>query len=90
LTPTRYPCPRCSEPLARFKYRAFRLELECCRHLHGYWLDAGEDERILALMRKTEVAALRKLDAEARWRHFRTHLRSRSILTYLRKLFSRS
>ena len=87
LKPTVYPCPRCSEPLARFNYRAFGLELECCRRLHGYWLDAGEDARILELMRRTKADALRTVDAEERWRRFRSYLRSPSILTYLRDLF---
>jgi Zn-finger nucleic acid-binding protein len=86
--PTSLACPRCSSSMKRFQYRLFDLELECCAHLHGYWLDAGEEQRILTLMRKTKADALRKLDAEARWLRFRRDVGSSSFLDGLRRLFT--
>ncbi len=74
--PTRLPCPVCSQWMKRFNYRLFGLELEFCDQLHGYWLDKGEEGRILELMSKTEADALRKLNAEDRFARFRKNLRS--------------
>jgi Zn-finger nucleic acid-binding protein len=86
-SPTSLACPRCGSSMQRFQYRSFDLELECCARLHGYWLDAGEEQRILKLMRKTKADALRKLDAEARWLRFRRDLGSSGFLGTLRRLF---
>jgi Zn-finger nucleic acid-binding protein len=81
--PTSLPCPRCSAAMRRFRYRLFDLELEFCERLHGYWLDEGEDERILELMRASKTRALRTLDAEERWRRFRRYLDSPGFIETL-------
>lgn len=85
--PTTLACPKCGVQMKRFHYRLFDLELECCATFHGYWLDAGEDRRILELMEKTKANAFRKLNAEARWAYFRRHIRSSGFVHALRKLF---
>ena len=72
--------------MKRFLYRLFGLELEFCDRLHGYWLDEGEESRILELMSKTEADALRKLNAEDRFARFRKNLRSPTFVASLRKL----
>ncbi len=72
--------------MKRFDYRLFGLELELCAHLHGYWLDKGEEDTVLELMRKTEADALRKLDAESRWAFFRKHINSSKFGNFLRQL----
>lgn len=85
--PTSLACPKCGLPMKRFRYRLFDLDLECCERLHGYWLDAGEDKRILELMKKTKADAFRALDAENRWIYFRRHIGSPRFVYAVRKFF---
>jgi len=54
-TATSRKCPQCSKPMKRFKYRLYDLEMDFCEDGHGFWLDADEDKRILALMKEEEV-----------------------------------
>ena len=65
--PSSRSCPECGTGLKRFQYRDYDLELEFCDAGHGYWLDAGEDKRVLELMRKEERALERKFSAEDSW-----------------------
>ena len=85
--PTSLACPRCGSSMKRFQYRLFDVELECCEGLHGYWVDAGEEQQIVELMRQTKADALRKLDAEARWLRLRRDVGSSSFVSVLRQLF---
>ena len=63
------PCPACAAPLQEFQYRLYDLRLDLCPQKHGFWLDAGEDERVLEIMRQRAADIHRKQDAEAEWRH---------------------
>lgn len=66
---TNYPCPQCGAGLDEFQYRLYDLRLDTCsENGHGFWLDAGEDERVMGLMRQRAADIRRKLDAEASWR----------------------
>jgi Zn-finger nucleic acid-binding protein len=66
---TNYPCPQCGAGLDEFQYRLYDLNLDtCAENNHGFWLDAGEDERVMALMRQRAADIRRKLDAEASWK----------------------
>ncbi|MBI3162802.1 MAG: zf-TFIIB domain-containing protein [Chloroflexi bacterium] len=66
---TGYPCPQCGEPLDEFQYRLNDLRLDyCAGNDHGFWLDAGEDERVLSIMRQRAEDVQRKLDAESEWK----------------------
>ena len=85
--PTDHPCPECDAPLRAFSYRLFDLELELCENEHGYWLDAGEDDRVLELMRVQEANVARSVQAEDRWTSLLNHLRSGSFLERMRDLF---
>jgi Zn-finger nucleic acid-binding protein len=40
----------------------------CTANDHGFWLDAGEDERVMEAMRKRAGDVQRKVSAEAEWR----------------------
>ena len=71
----------------RFEYRFYDLELEFCGDGHGFWLEEGEDKRILELMRKEEADLERKVLAEERWGSQLQRLRSGSFLDTLRDLF---
>jgi Zn-finger nucleic acid-binding protein len=67
-TGTAYPCPRCASPLQEFQYRLYDLKLECCPDQHGFWLDAGEDARVMGIMATRAAEIQRKVDAEFEWR----------------------
>jgi Zn-finger nucleic acid-binding protein len=68
-TNTPYPCPQCLVPLQEFQYRLYSLRLDfCAQGRHGFWLDSGEDERVLAIMRQRAADIHRQADAEAEWK----------------------
>jgi Zn-finger nucleic acid-binding protein len=60
-------CPECGKSMKTFEYRDYDLELEFCEEGHGFWLDAGEDERVLELMRQEEAGVQRSARAEDKW-----------------------
>jgi Zn-finger nucleic acid-binding protein len=51
-----------------FQYRLYDLKLDLCPEKHGFWLDAGEDERVLEIMHKRASEIHRKQDAESEWK----------------------
>jgi Zn-finger nucleic acid-binding protein len=61
-------CPACAEQMHEFQYRLFDLKLELCPNHHGFWLDAGEDERVIEIMRAQQRNMKRKIDAESDWK----------------------
>jgi Zn-finger nucleic acid-binding protein len=66
---TVHPCPYCSALLQEFQYRLYDLRLDYCAELdHGFWLDAGEDVRVMGLMALRAKEIQRKIDAESEWR----------------------
>ncbi len=68
-TRTEFLCPYCSAKLDEFQYRLYDLKLDTCTaNDHGFWLDAGEDERVMEAMRKRAGDVQRKVSAEAEWR----------------------
>ncbi len=85
-TPTTAKCPECEALLKRFNYRLYDLELEFCENEHGFWLDAGEDAKVLEFMKKTESNIDRDMSAEDRWAGAMKHLHSGSFLDKVRDL----
>ncbi len=79
-------CPVCATGLKRFNYRLYDLELEFCSQGDGYWLDQGEDDRVIELMRKEEHAIDRSFDAEDRWRATMKHMHTPGFIDRLRDL----
>ncbi len=68
-TRTEAPCPHCGSLLNEFQYRLYDLKLDACTtNNHGFWLDAGEDERVMELMQKRASETQRKISAEAEWK----------------------
>lgn len=66
---TSHPCPHCGNELDEFQYRLYDLKLDyCAANDHGFWLDAGEDERVMEIMRQRAKDIQRKLDAETTWK----------------------
>lgn len=82
-------CPKCGRRMQRFNYRAYRLELDGCEEGHGWWLDAGEERRVLELMEQRIKDVDRKAKAEAEWGRFLTKLRSPSTFGKVKRLFRR-
>ena len=65
--PSELPCPICGQPMHAFNYRAYNLELETCAD-HGFWLDAGENRRVLDVIEQRRRDLRRVPGAEAAWR----------------------
>jgi Zn-finger nucleic acid-binding protein len=86
-TETDARCPSCEALLRRFEYRLYDLEIEMCTAGHGYWLDEGEDTRVLQLMKQEEAGIDRSFDAERRWAKLVDHLHSGSLIDQVRRLF---
>jgi Zn-finger nucleic acid-binding protein len=77
---TEFRCPHCGAPLSQFQYRLYDLNLDyCAGNLHGFWLDAGEDERVMAIMRQRAQDYLRKGNAENEWSGILRKFRSKSF-----------
>ncbi len=80
-------CPKCEGRMQRFNYRAYGVELDFCEQEHGVWLDAGEEERVLELMKQRIKDLGRKAKAEVEWGDFLAKLRSPSFLSKAKRLF---
>jgi Zn-finger nucleic acid-binding protein len=63
------------------------LRLDYCENQHGFWLDAGEEERVLQLMKDREKDMKRKFEAEAEWDRTLQRFRSKSFWRKLTDLF---
>jgi Zn-finger nucleic acid-binding protein len=85
--PTTRKCAQCGKPMQRFRYRDYDLELDFCADGHGFWLDGGEDKRVIDLMRKEETELRRKVLAEDDWAVRLERLRAGSFLDKVRDLF---
>jgi Zn-finger nucleic acid-binding protein len=85
---TELKCPVFSAALKRFDYRFFDLQLDYCSE-HGFWLDKGEDDQILELMRGEEGRVERKFGTEDSWAKYINHLRSPSFFTRVKSLLHR-
>ena len=64
------PCPHCGDKMDVFNYRAYNLPIEHCPNDHGYWLDKGEEERVLELMKERARDLRRSETAEQQWQRF--------------------
>lgn len=86
-TPTEYHCPHCGSQLRSFKYRLHSLELEYCENEHGFWLDEGEEKRVIELIKARSKSMQRKFDAEIEWEETLRRLKSKSFFSRLAGLF---
>lgn len=83
-TPSTRKCPQCGNLMQTFEYRFYDLELDFCDQQHGFWLEADEDKRVLALMKEEEKNLGRKVLAEDRFAAHLQFLRSGSFMDKLR------
>ena len=82
-------CPRCEGSMQWFRYRQYDLELDFCEAEHGFWLDKGEEKRVLEIMDQRIKNLKRSASAEVEWGKFITGLRSKSFVSKLKGLFKR-
>ena len=80
-------CPRCSGPMKTFNYRAVNLPLDVCEEQHGFWLDAGEEKRVLELMKQRIKDLERSGQAEADWSNTLRKLKSKSMSDKFKGMF---
>jgi len=85
--PSDWECPKCKGRMKRFNYRYYDLELDFCPQQHGFWLDKGEEERVLALMKEEANRLKRKFDLEGSWSDVLTRLKSKDFVSKVRDLF---
>jgi Zn-finger nucleic acid-binding protein len=60
-------CPSCGQTMQGFDFRGENLHLDACESEHGYWLDAGEAEKVRELMRKRMQDLQRSARTDAAW-----------------------
>jgi Zn-finger nucleic acid-binding protein len=80
-------CPRCEGPMRWFRYRHYDLELDFCEAEHGFWLDKGEEKRVLQIMEQRLKDVRRSASAEVEWGKFLSNVRSKSFLQKVKDLF---
>jgi len=82
------PCPVCEAPMHAFNYRAYNLELDACAEGHGFWLDAGESERVRQIMKERVAGLRRSVSAQKAWNRARGR-GSPGVIDQIKDLFRR-
>ena len=80
-------CPTCDGGMQMFHYRAFDLELDFCPNEHGFWLDAGEEKRVMDIMKQRVKDLKRSQDAEVEWAGMLKRFKSKSFSDRMKGLF---
>ena len=80
-------CPHCDGGMQMFHYRAFNLELDFCPKQCGFWLDSGEEKRVLEIMKQRVKDLKRSEDAEAEWAGMLRRFKSKSFGDRMKGLF---
>jgi Zn-finger nucleic acid-binding protein len=82
-------CPTCQSGMQMFHYRAYDLEMDFCPNEHGFWLDSGEEKRVLEIMKQRIKDMKRSSNAEAEWAGMLERLKSRSFADRMKGMFRR-
>ena len=82
-------CPKCDSAMRWFRYRHYDLELDFCEQEHGFWLDKGEEKRVLEIMQKRTKDLKRSASAEVQWDSFIAGLKSKGFMSKVKGLFKR-
>lgn len=80
-------CPHCASMMETFNYRAHDLPIDSCREGHGFWLDKGEEDRVLEVMKERVSDLKRSSSAEEHWASFLERGGSRTFLEKVKGLF---
>jgi Zn-finger nucleic acid-binding protein len=76
-TKTEFLCPHCQTKLDEFQYRLYDLKIDACiEKQHGFWLDEGEDERVMEIMNQRAQEMQRKTSAESEWKQVLKNMHS--------------
>ena len=81
-------CPHCDELMETFNYRAHNLPIDHCTNEHGYWLDEGEEKKVLDIMKQRVRDLKRSSSAEESWSKFLERGGTRSFLAKVKDLFT--
>jgi hypothetical protein len=82
-------CPKCGINLKKINYRFYDLELEYCPNECGFYLDNGEEKRVLELIKNEKKSTKRKFAAENDWSKLMSHIKSKSFLDKLKLAFKK-
>ncbi len=80
-------CPNCQSHMQWFRYRHYDLEMDFCEAEHGFWLDKGEEKRVLEIMDRRIKDLQRSTSAEVEWGKFLKRVNSKSFMDKLKDLF---
>ena len=80
VRPSERNCPKCGNKLKKFNYRWENLELEFCEKGDGFWLDEGEETRIIQIIKQNADETERSSKAESIWTNHLKRLQSPSII----------
>lgn len=80
-------CPKCGKRMATFNYRAHNLPIDYCKDHHGWWLDKGEDRRMVEVMQERARGLARSQGAQTQWRAAVGRGGRKTFLDKLRDLF---
>ena len=80
-------CPRCQEKMNWFRYRRFDMEIDHCPAEHGFWLDSGEEKRVLEIMEERNKDLKRSSSAQEDWHKFLSNVGKRPFLDKVKDLF---
>jgi len=83
--PSNMNCPKCGNQMKKFNYRFYDLELDYCDEEHGFWLDKGEEDRVLQLMHEESQRSRRKQNAEQQWSDTLRKIRGSSFLSRFKR-----
>ena len=82
-------CPHCAKEMHWFRYRHYDLEIDFCDEEHGFWLDKGEEKRVLEIMGQRTKDLKRSVSAEAQWDSFLANMNSKGFMEKVKGLFKR-
>ena len=80
-------CPRCQSHMKWFRYRYHNLEMDFCEQEHGFWLDKGEEKRVVEIMEQRIEDLKRSTGAEVEWGRFLSTVNSKSFMDKVKGLF---
>jgi Zn-finger nucleic acid-binding protein len=87
--PSEIACPSCGKQMVAFDYRATSLQLDACPDEHGFWLDAGESQRVVEIMREYVRGLHRSRGATATWNRAREAGFQGGVIDQIRRMFRR-
>lgn len=81
-----FNCPVCQEQMQRFNYRFYDLVINFCPK-DGYWLEKGEEDRVLDLIKEEAKDMVEDAKLQDKWANTITHIRSPNFVDRIKGLF---